>query len=43
MVKVKILSARCENFKGFKAFETNFANQTLICEEMESEKAVLPN
>lgn len=31
MVKVKILSARCENFKGFKAFETNFANQTLIC------------
>ena len=31
MVKIKILSARCENFKGFKAFETNFANQTLIC------------
>lgn len=30
MVKVKILSARCENFKGFKAFETNFADQTLI-------------
>lgn len=31
MVKVRILSARCENFKGFKTFENNFANQTLIC------------
>lgn len=31
MVKVKILSARCENFKGFKSFEINFENRTSIC------------